>query len=106
MEFYKLSELTGDARYRDLARHSIQYLHDKFPDKGLLPLELNVQSGRVMSHRASLGGLGDSYYEYLLKTWLLTGKREELYRSMWEKARAGLVLVGFISPCCRERGWG
>lgn len=29
--------------------------------------------------RVTLGALGDSFYEYLLKVWILTGKKEEKY---------------------------
>lgn len=35
---------------------------------------------------ASLGGLGDSFYEYLLKSWVLSGKKDEQARSMYEGA--------------------
>jgi len=36
--------------------------------------------------QASLGGLGDSFYEYLLKSWVLSGKKDEQARSMYESA--------------------
>lgn len=36
--------------------------------------------------QASLGGLGDSFYEYLLKSWVLSGKKDEQARSMYENA--------------------
>jgi hypothetical protein len=36
--------------------------------------------------QASLGGLGDSFYEYLLKSWVLSGKKDEQARSMYEGA--------------------
>lgn len=29
--------------------------------------------------RVKLGGAGDSYYEYLLKLWILTGKTDDQY---------------------------
>lgn len=35
---------------------------------------------------ASLGALGDSFYEYLLKSWVLSGKKDELARSMYENS--------------------
>lgn len=36
----------------------------------------------------SLGAMGDSYYEYLLKVWIYKGRRkeDEMYRAMWERA--------------------
>lgn len=36
--------------------------------------------------QASLGGLGDSFYEYLIKSWVLSGKKDEQARSMYENA--------------------
>lgn len=36
--------------------------------------------------QASLGGLGDSFYEYLLKSWVLSGKKDETARKMYEGA--------------------
>jgi mannosyl-oligosaccharide alpha-1,2-mannosidase len=44
--------------------------------------------GLVLVHveHASLGALGDSFYEYLLKSWILSGKKDEQARSMFEGA--------------------
>lgn len=50
-----------------------------------MPLFINPQTGRFTSRKASLGALGDSYYEYLLKLWLLQGRRDDMYRAMWER---------------------
>ena len=34
--------------------------------------------------------MGDSAYEYMLKIWLQGGKKETMYRRMWDKAMNGL----------------
>lgn len=34
---------------------------------GLLPVQLNQQSGKITTSKITLGANGDSYYEYLLK---------------------------------------
>lgn len=34
----------------------------------------------------SLGGLGDSFYEYLLKAWIQSGKEDEEAREMYDEA--------------------
>lgn len=34
----------------------------------------------------SLGALGDSYYEYLLKSWLVTSKRDVQAKRMYDEA--------------------
>ena len=37
-----------------------------------------VLKGQPRHTGFSLGGGGDSYYEYLLKNWILTGKKDEV----------------------------
>ena len=54
-----------------------KHLH-KLPKKnGLVPIFVNAESGQFRSRATiTLGARGDSYYEYLLKQWLQTGKKE------------------------------
>ena len=44
----------------------------------------------------SLGGLGDSYYEYLLKQWLQTDKTENRFKIWYDESAQGIkrVMVG------------
>ncbi len=67
-----------------------------------MPLYLNPKSGRFTTTRVSLGALGDSYYEYLLKMWVMKGRSQqaEMYRVMWEKAMDEMIekLVFRSSP--------
>ena len=46
-------------------------------DHGLAPIMLNPASGGFEGRRITLGARGDSYYEYLLKQWLLGGRQDE-----------------------------
>ncbi|CAF4025907.1 unnamed protein product [Rotaria sp. Silwood1] len=48
---------------------------------------INPQTGKWCEKQASPDGLGDSFYEYLLKSWMLSGKKDEQARSMYESAR-------------------
>lgn len=49
----------------------------KLPKKdGLCPMYINTHTGQFTSGTITLGARGDSYYEYLLKQWLQTGKQE------------------------------
>ena len=41
-------------------------------------------------YKATFGALGDSAYEYMLKTWLQGGRRETKYRDMYDRAVQGL----------------
>lgn len=59
--------------------------------QGLLPLEFSRQTGLpVLNRQASVltvGAMADSYYEYLLKMWLLGNKT----------VRSALLLLGSLS---------
>lgn len=39
----------------------------------------------------SLGGLGDSFYEYLLKAWIQSGKEDVEARQMYDEAIAAIT---------------
>lgn len=41
----------------------------------------------------SVGALSDSYYEYLLKVWILKGKKDDMYRDMWERAMDEMIYM-------------
>ncbi|KAL3145318.1 hypothetical protein ABBQ38_001578 [Trebouxia sp. C0009 RCD-2024] len=93
LEFAKLSMHSGNSSYADKAESVIRYLYEQHPDKGLMPLYLNPKTGRFTTTKLSLGALGDSYYEYLLKMWLLKGRTpaDDMYRSMWERAMDEMI---------------
>ena len=55
-----------------------RWLNNKFPGKGLLPTRLNRNKGSFAGMRTyTMGANADSYYEYLLKMWLL--KQQKVY---------------------------
>ena len=84
-------------------------------DPGLYPVFLNEQTGRGREARSffflcfylihivdlsysfffffsflpedyALGGLGDSYYEYLLKQWIQTNKTENRFKNWYDES--------------------
>lgn len=58
---------------------------------GLYPLYLNRASGEFSSNEISFGALGDSFYEYMLKLWIFTGKEADGYRRMYEESSEGAI---------------
>ena len=44
---------------------------------GLAPIYVDTNTARLHSNTITLGARGDSYYEYLLKQWLLSGKKDD-----------------------------
>ncbi len=55
-----------------------------------MPLFISPNTGNFTARRVSFGALGDSYYEYLLKMWLIKGRQDDMYRSMWERVSGWL----------------
>lgn len=85
LEFGLLSELTGDPRYFDAVKAAVTRLHGQRSSLGLVGTVIDVETGDWMDRRSHVSGRIDSYYEYLLKAWLLLGDPD--FKTMWEEAR-------------------
>lgn len=62
----------------DKVNEKVHSLEKKY---GLVPIFINANTGTFRNFATiSLGARGDSYYEYLIKQWIQTGKKEnDLY---------------------------
>ena len=58
--------------------------------EGLFPLYLG-STEHDRDFRVSFGGLGDSFYEYLLKQWLLTNRTDDNLKQLYLDCVEGLV---------------
>lgn len=47
----------------------------------------------VVTDHTSVGGLGDSFYEYLLKAWLMSDKTDHEARKMYDDAVEVIVEI-------------
>ena len=94
LEFKKLSWLTGDPKY-GAAVTAVMKKILSFSDSlhtGLFPIFIHAVQGEPQySGRVTLGARGDSFYEYLVKQWVLTGKQEEWLRAAYEKTSTGIL---------------
>jgi len=98
LEFKYLAHVSKDESLYRLAEHSMRAVdraRAKLPSHGhrraLPPMFINARTGDFnRGSTITLGARGDSYYEYLLKQWLLTGKREDFYRDRYLEAVAGI----------------
>jgi mannosyl-oligosaccharide alpha-1,2-mannosidase len=86
LEFQYLTHLTGDRKYLDKVEHIRRHLKDIAKPGGLYPNFLNPNTGNWGTKHISVGALGDSFYEYLLKSWLMTSKEDVLARDMYYEA--------------------
>lgn len=90
LEFTYLARITGHAAFEraPLAVHE-QLKGHVAVGGGLLGQYFNPMTGKAThKHGATitLGARSDSYYEYLLKQWLLTGKSEDWLRNRYIQA--------------------
>ena len=96
MEFSYLSIITNNSVYADTANRFFETVFDMQestgiePIKDLVPLHFNSFSGDFTDELISFGGQGDSYYEYLLKLWILDGKRDPWLRKMYDRSVAAM----------------
>ncbi|KAK3256549.1 hypothetical protein CYMTET_34318 [Cymbomonas tetramitiformis] len=94
MELMALSDRTCDPKYAKLAEAAEAALVKSgrlSGHNGLFLDKVHPQTGTA-SGSSSMGALSDSFYEYLLKVWLLGGKTAAVkpYHTLWEKAMKGL----------------
>ncbi|XP_064460068.1 endoplasmic reticulum mannosyl-oligosaccharide 1,2-alpha-mannosidase-like isoform X2 [Ornithodoros turicata] len=96
LEFRALSRAAKNPVYEQKAFAVSEHLH-KLPKRdGLVPMFVNADSGRFSTTSTlTLGARADSYYEYLLKQWIQTGKTidwlKEDYLTAVEGIRSNLV---------------
>lgn len=86
IEFGTLSKLTGKPVYYDKAKHALVELYNRRSSIGLVGSGINIKTGEWTDPTSFVGGGIDSYYEYLLKSWLLFGDKdcERMWRTSIE----------------------
>ena len=103
IEFRYLSHVTGNPIYAEKAMHIFEVMHKesaKVAKHGVFKLDFNADSGNWGGDHYSAAARGDSFYEYLLKTWLQGNKQEPWLREMFDESVDG------IEELLLERGNG
>ena len=88
LEFGTLSKLTGDQRYYDTAKRAVVALFQRRSRIGLVGSTIDVRTGAWVDKDSHVSGGIDSYYEYLLKSWLLF--RDPDFGRMWDSSIAAV----------------
>ena len=91
LEYLTLAKATKDARYEQVVKRIYDTVEKAPTWDGMLPTMLHLHSGMPSHGTYTLAGSADSYYEYLLKTWLLTGKKDRRYKRMYNEAVEGIT---------------
>ena len=90
LEFKYLAYLTGEKNYWEKAEKVMEVIDNNGMEDGLLPIYIHANTGAFRGNNIRLGSRGDSYYEYLIKQYLQTGREENVYQDMWNQSLAGV----------------
>lgn len=92
LEFRDLTYTTGDAKYKSAVDTVMSHIHALPKRAGLVPIFVNADTGKFRpGSTITLGARGDSYYEYLLKQWLQSGKTENWLRDDFVDSMDGVM---------------
>ncbi|XP_040572363.1 mannosyl-oligosaccharide 1,2-alpha-mannosidase IA [Lepeophtheirus salmonis] len=86
MEFAYLSDITGDPKYVNAVKRVRDSIKKAPRSKQLYPNYINPKTGKWGQQHTSVGALGDSFYEYLLKEWLRSGKVDIEAKELFDEA--------------------
>ncbi|CAJ1390095.1 unnamed protein product [Effrenium voratum] len=89
VEFRYISQITGDQRWQEAADKALDVVMKAAGNRGLVPIYLsspNKQAVSFVGAKMSMGAMGDSYYEYLLKQWIQGGKKDVRLKDTWKHA--------------------
>lgn len=91
LEFAYLSHHLNRSIYREKAEKVFHVLAkaDK-PYDALYPVYVSPDTGQFTREHITLGALGDSFYEYLLKYWIFENKKEPKWRRLYDEAMAAV----------------
>ncbi|KAG0367461.1 hypothetical protein BGZ54_003837 [Gamsiella multidivaricata] len=100
LEFSRLSILTNNPIYDQKAQRIFQVLGTATSElPGLLPAFVQDGAGHHYSNfKASVGGMIDSYYEYLLKEWILLDGKVPKYQEMFETSVDSIEKYMILRP--------
>ncbi|OAQ32327.1 glycoside hydrolase family 47 protein [Linnemannia elongata AG-77] len=93
LEFGVLSRLTGDSSYEAAAKKALLELWKRRSKIGLMGNTIDMTTGNWMSMMTGIGAGTDSFYEYLLKSYVLFGDDEylDMYETAQESIRRNLL---------------
>src|SRR6266496_4883907 len=88
IEFGTLSKLTHNPIFYDKAKHALVEIYNRRSSIGLVGTWINIETGKWTDTDSHISGAIDSYYEYLLKCWILFGDKD--CKRMWDASVAAI----------------
>jgi len=101
LEFTYLSEITGNPIFKEKVDHIRQYMKNIVKPNGLYPNFINIMTGQWSSSHISIGALGDSYYEYLIKAYIQLGDEEA--GDLYDEAMDAFVANNLVKTSVQNR---
>ncbi|EMC92739.1 glycoside hydrolase family 47 protein [Baudoinia panamericana UAMH 10762] len=91
LEWTRLSDLTGNTKYGQLAQKAESYLLNPQPSwaqpwPGLVGTNVDIASGQFADASGGWNGGDDSFYEYLIKMYVYDSSRFGTYKDRWVAA--------------------
>jgi len=92
MEFSYLARASENQTYAETVNKNLLAIYDRQDETldGLYPVQVDTIHNDIVGQDYSFGTDGDSFYEYLLKTWILNGKQENKYIELYRNAIRGM----------------
>lgn len=84
IEFGTLSKLTNKPVFYEKAKHALVETYLRRSPIGLIGTRVNVETGKWTNTDSHISAEIDSYYEYLLKCWLLFDDKD--CKRMWQES--------------------
>jgi len=82
LEWGTLSKITGNDIYYQKAKKALEEVYKRRSKIDLVGTFINVNTGEWTNSDSHISGAIDSYYEYLLKGWLMFGDKD--LKDMWD----------------------
>ncbi|KAK5582134.1 hypothetical protein RB653_003717 [Dictyostelium firmibasis] len=92
LELNELSRITGDPKYKQYSDKIVDTLAAMRPSvPGLYPTLVSQDGSRFCNNQVSIGAMGDSFYEYLLKMWVYQDGVEERYSELFQRSADAII---------------
>jgi len=88
IEFGTLGKLTHKQIFYEKAKRALVQIYDRRSSIGLVGTWIDVETGKWTDTDSHISGAIDSYYEYLLKCWILFGDMD--CKRMWSESIAAI----------------
>jgi mannosyl-oligosaccharide alpha-1,2-mannosidase len=98
LEFCSLSRFTRNSTFCEKSLKLIDAI-EKTAKNGVYSTFIDYNFNQAHSF-STMGGLGDSFYEYLLKMWLMTDKKIERFQTLYQDAIEVVKnrMIGYSHP--------